>query len=305
MLRATDLPLMALLAALKTERARRAPGDILCIDAVDPDASAALFDGELLGSDRYRSWAGWAEVAEALDCVLATPYLAEPGRVIVRLRVLDRGAAWHGDAPSGDPEKYGANSTFARIDKFEEPHFALSFARALGYLKLPDAPDVMSVGVHQGAELGAVDACLGAVGARIGVDHSATALAEARRRFAGPRFTFIQADLRDPMPGAPALATGVDALIAINTLHSPALDGPAVFRRLVKAHLRPGGGVILGFARSRYVGCQRRFGAEKPGQVLRDVAAYRRYLNQHGFTSMVLGKHTVLVVARRLAGPAR
>ena len=290
----------ALLGALRAQRARLRPGDFLECDALDPDVSAHHFDGERVGIDRYRSWAGWAEIAEALDCVLATPQIQHPGRVVVRLRVLDRGATWHSAAPSGDPEKYGAASAFARIDKFEEPHFALGFARALGYLKLPDAPDVLSVGVHQGAELGAVDACFGRAGKRIGVDHSATALAAARARYSDPRFTFIDADLRAPLPEAPALGTGVDALIAINTLHSPTLDGPAVFRRLVKTHLRQRGGVILGFARCRYVEHQRRFGATKPGQILRDIAAYRRYLNQHGFTSMVLGKHTVLVAARRL-----
>lgn len=290
----------ALLGALTTQRKRLAPGDLIEVDALDPDVSANHFDGELIGADRYRSWAGWAEVAEALDCALATPHSQHPGRVTVRFRVLDRNATWHSATPSGDPEKYGAASAFARIDKFEEPHFALGFARALGYLKLPAAPDVLSVGVHQGAELGAVDAALGSRGARIGVDHSTTALAAARLRYPDPRFTFVEADLRDPLPDSPALAAGVDALIAINTLHSPALDGPAVFRRLVKRHLRPSGGVILGFARCRYVEHQRRFGAEKPGQILRDIAAYRRYLNQHGFTSMVLGKHTVLLVARRL-----
>ena len=300
MIRAADLPLIELLDRLRAARSRRTPGEIIELDALDPDRSDAHFDGELIGPDRYRSWAGWAEVAEALDCALGTPRVPCPGRVTVRLRVLDRGATWHAEAPSGDPEKYGADSAFARIDKFEEPDFALSFRRALGYLKLPAAPDVLSVGVHQGDELGAVDAHLGPGGGRVGVDHSSSALAVARQRYPDPRFTFIQADLGDPLPANAALATGVDAIVAINTLHSPSLDGPAVFRRLLNTHLRPAGGVILGFARCRYIEHQRRFGAEKPGQVLRDVAAYRRYLNQHGFTSMVLGKHTVLLVARRL-----
>ena len=300
MIHAAALPLVDLLDALRARRGQGTPGDIIEIDALDPDASARHFDGERVGPDRYRSWAGWAEVAEALDCALATPRAAPPGRVRVRLRILDRAATWHDAAPSGDPEKYGTDSAFARIDKFEVPDFALSFRRALGYLKLPAAPDVLSVGVHQGDELAAVDRAVGPAGRRVGVDHARSALAVARQRPPDPRFTFIEADLRAPLPADEALATGVDALIAINTLHSPALDGPAVFRRLIKAHLRPGGGVVLGFARCRYVEHQRRFGAEKPGQVLRDVAAYRRYLNQHGFTSMVLGKHTLVLVGRCL-----
>lgn len=286
-------PLPALLADLRARRKAAPVGSILEIDAVDPDAFPSHFDGEPTPLGRARSWAGWSEIAEVLDCALATPRPLEAERICVRLRVLSA-EGWHKQTPSGDPEKYGAESTFSRVPKFEDPHLLTAFERAIGFVKPTTGARVLSVGCNQGAELVQTERLIGPCAALIGIDHSASAIAVAQARYPQPPYAFHCADLRDALQVEP-----VDLIIAINTLHSPTLDGSKILRRLVRDHLRPNGAVILGLPNSRFVGPHQRFGTQVRGQIFRDLAAHRRYFNQHRFNTLVVGKHTVLLAARK------
>jgi len=131
----------------------------------------------------------------------------------------------------------------------------------------------------------------------VGVDHSASALAVARARF--PAFQFACADV-----GALAtLGLGTfDLVISLNTLQSPAIDDRAVLRQIVQHHLAPRGAVILGLPNARYRDGELEYGARIPnfrqpelGLLVKDVAFYRKYLQQHGRQVFVTGKHYVLV----------
>lgn len=292
-IRADDAPLPDLLPQLLERRKTLQDGEIIEIDAPDPDAGAALFDGEIGPAGRHRSWAGWQRVAEAIGCALATPRIETLGRVIVRLRLLDRRAV--AAAESGDPEKYGAASTFARIDKFADPDHLVAFERALGFIKPGAQPRILAVGAHRGDELAMCARLLGPCAALVGLDHSPSAIEQARALHPAPPFRFVCADLRDP------IAEGrFDLLLAINVLQSPALDGSAVLKRLVKDHLAPGGGLVIGLPNCHWIGVERRPGGKVRGQIFRDVSAYRRYLNQHRFATLVVGESTVLIAARHL-----
>lgn len=292
-IRLADERLVTLLPRLRAHRKGLPAGAIIEIDAPDPDRGAALFDGEMGPAGRHRSWAGWQRVAAAIDCALATPRIAAPDRVIVRLRALDRRPAQ--DSASGDPEKYGADSTFARIDKFADPDHLIGFERALGFVKPRANARVLAVGAHRGDELVMCARLIGPCAALVGVDHSATAIAAAQAAHPAPPYRFVQADLRDP------LALGrFDLILAINVLQSPALDGGAVLRRLIRDHLAADGGVVIGLPDCHYLGTTRRPGGKVRGQIFRDVSAYRRYLNQHRFATLVVGESTVLIAARKL-----
>ncbi|HEY0190955.1 MAG TPA: class I SAM-dependent methyltransferase, partial [Kofleriaceae bacterium] len=161
---------------------------------------------------------------------------------------------------------------------------------------LGPAPRVLDLGVNTGDELRLIErAAPGAHG--VGVDHSASALAEARRRF--PTFEFREADL-----GALAgLGLGrFDLVISLNTLQSAGIDDRAVLRQVVQDHLAPGGAVILGLPNSRYAGGEVSYGARMKnfrepelGLLIKDVAFYRKYLQQHDRQVFVTGKHYLLV----------
>ncbi len=314
MIRVTAEPMWAVYERVSAALAACAPGERVWIEAPDPDLSAAHFDGEPLRLDgapvRYRSLAAWLDLAEALGASLGTPQISAPGWVRLPLRRLDRRVGWHRTArPSGDPEKYGADSEFARTDKFEDPAFVRAWRDALAFLQLPPDARVLSLGCHTGGELGAIaqgrtPAALAAL-TLVGVDHAASAIAAARARYPQPPFTFQVADLNDPA----ALPPGrFDLVIAINLLQSQALDGRALFRRIVGQHLAETGGVLLGFPNSRVVdhrvchgAAARHVAHPELSGLLTDLAYHRRYLHQHRCRTIVTGKHTVLLAGRRLA----
>jgi SAM-dependent methyltransferase len=282
-------------------------------DVPDPDLSAEHFDGEPIEVNgeacRYRSFSVWVGLAESLGARLGTPEPVGVGFVRLHLRPLDPARSWHRTArPAGDPEKYGADTDFARTDKFEDPAFLRAWDDALDLLDPPPNARILSLGCHTGAELAHLTHRCPS-GSLVGVDHSPTAIACARARHSDERFQFVEGDLRD----LPGLDLGrFDLVIAINVLHSPALPGQAIFRKLVADHLTERGGLLLGFPNCRYVDHTLVYGAAvrharhpELSVLLNDLSYHRRYLHQHRFRTMVTGKNTILLAGKRLPPKAK
>ena len=85
-------------------------------------------------------------------------------------------------------------------------------------------------------------------------------------------------------------------------MQSPAVDDRALLRRIVQDHLTPAGAVILGLPNCRYLDGELVHGARMKnfrqpelGLVVKDVAFYRKYLQQHGRQVFVTGHHTLFV----------
>ncbi|MBC7977844.1 MAG: methyltransferase domain-containing protein, partial [Myxococcales bacterium] len=201
-----------------------------------------------------------------------------------------------GDAEAGAQERYGAASGYARIAKLEDPGFVIDLGEAVARARLGLAPRILDLGVNTGDELAVIERLAPDLRV-VGIDHSGSALAVARTRF--PAHRFVEADLA-------ALATlelGVfDLVISLNTLQSPGVDDREVLRRVVQHHLAPGGAVILGLPNVRYLDGEPSYGARMKnfrqpelGLLVKDLAFYRKYLQQHGRQVFITGKHTVLV----------
>jgi hypothetical protein len=281
-------------------------------EAMDPSATPDLFAGEetvVCGHRvRYRSLHEWMELAESLGAVVDRIKPLPDGFLGFDFRPLRPNSSWHeGSRASGDREKYGTDTQFARTQKLESPSFLVSYLEALDFVALPPNARVLALGVNQGQELSIFQHRLSEAHLEtlrfVGIDHCPSAIAAARERFQHPSFQFLQADL-----GAiETLCLGrFDLILAINTLHSPALDGHALFQQLIREQLRPHGSVVIGLPNSRHVDHQLVYGAKMKNYstpdlslVLREVGFYRRYLYQHGFQVRLMGKHVFLVVGRR------
>ncbi len=233
----------------------------------------------------------WLDLAERLNLRLATPRLEPPLMILRFAPIVDD----HAEPDVEVSERYGTASPFARIHKLEDPRFVLDLREALARAKLRPDARVLDLGVNTGDELALVYAA--APGATVvGIDHSASALAVAATRY--PRFTALQADLAAPLsPGA-----RFDLAIAIATLQSPGIDDRDLLRRLIQDHLTPRGAVIIGIPNGRYVGGEISYGARmrnfaqpELGLLVKDVAFYRKYLQQHHRQVFVTGKHYVFV----------
>jgi SAM-dependent methyltransferase len=297
-------PLLDILGFVEGELAAGAAA--LAFRVLDPDLGRGRYAGELVehagAAHVHRPLRVWVDLAERLGLRLLTPRAdpADPGLVRLCFERLDRRNRWDAEpAASADaaaPERYGAASAYARIAKLEEPGFVIDLADALGRARLAPGARVLDLGVNTGDELALIARAAPGI-ELVGIDHSGSALAVARARF--PRFRFVEADLA-------ALATlelgAFDLVISLNTLQSPGVDDREVLRRIVQHHLAPAGAVVLGLPNARYVDGELEYGARMKnfrqpelGLLIKDVAFYRKYLQQHGRQVFVTGKHTVLV----------
>ena len=302
---ASTLPLIDVLAGLRAQLDRGE--SIIDMLALDPDLGAGRYAGEriVIAGTPYvhRSLSTWVELAERLGLRLAMPVHADPPRVRLRLERLGPYAPTRTGPAGGATEKYGAASDFARRSKLEDPGFVLDLEAALARVELPRAPRVLDLGCNTGDELALI--LRRAPDARItALDHSASALAIARQRFAAA--TFVEADLVT----LPTLPLGTfDLVVSIDTQQSPAIEDRVIVRHVVLELLAPTGSLILGFPNGRYRDGELEYGARmvnftepELGLLVKDVAFYRRYLAQHRRRVFVTGKHEVLLTAVPIRG---
>lgn len=241
--------------------------DVFELDVLDPD----------LGGRSYRIW---IDLADRLGFRMLTPRPAAESCVRLRFERI--------------------TSKAEVVDsKLEEPGFVIDFAEAMDRITLPTEPRILSLGVNTGDELALLLALRPELSEAtlVGVDRSAPALAMAKQRF--PRAHFLEADLDQPLE-----LGEFDLVIAIATLQSTALDDRALLRRITQRHLAPTGSVILGIPNCRVIGGELSYGARMKnfrqpelGLVIKDIAFYRKYLQQHARQVFVTGKHYLLVTA--------
>ncbi|RKG59625.1 class I SAM-dependent methyltransferase [Corallococcus sp. AB011P] len=274
------------------------------IDVPDPDLGPGRYPGERVeGGLVHRPLRSWCDLAEGLSCRLRTPRGVDATHVRLTFEPLGSEASWHagGGARTEAPqERYGAASDFARVRKFEDAGFLLPWLEAVGRLALPPGARLLDLGVNRGDELAAFAEVEGI--RFVGVDHSASALLEARAAFPDPRHAFIQADLN----ALPSDLGRFDVVVSVGTLQSPGVDDRALLRTLVQEHLEPKASLVLGFPNSRFRDGEVVYGARvrnlrEPdlSLLVKDLSFYRRYLHQHGFRTFLGGKYDLLLTAVR------
>jgi SAM-dependent methyltransferase len=299
-------PLVEIIATLQERLGSGARALELAV--LDPDHGRGCYAGERVEHAGvayvHRPYRVWVDLAERLGLRMLTPRAAEAPLVVLRFERLDEQARLR--AAATDPtERYGAASPFARISKHEDPGFVLDLADALARARLAPGARILDLGVNTGDELALVTALVPALRDAhfVGIDHSASALAVARARFAGADVELHAADLNR----LDALALGrFDLVLSIGTLQSPGIDDRAVLRRIVQDHLAPTGAVILGFPNCRYIDGElehgtrmKNFRQPELGLLVKDLAFYRKYLQQHDRQVFVTGKHYLLVTGVR------
>jgi SAM-dependent methyltransferase len=271
------------------------------LDVPDPDTSGGAWPGatDAEGVPR-RTWRSWVDLGDELGCAVATPRPLPGGRVRIAYRRLGGEAPWHAAGATAAEARYAGD--FLAVQKLEEPGFLVPLLDALERTRPPDGGRVLVLGCGRGDEIAALSALEPPPRALdvVGVDHAEAPLVAARIRF--PRASFRLHDLAD----LPADMGRFDLVVAIAVLQSPSVDDRALLHRLVQTHLTPTGALLLGLPASRFRdgeivwGARTRNYAERDlSLVVKDLAAYRRYLHQHGFRTHVGGRYDLLLSATR------
>lgn len=268
----------------------------------DPDAGAGLWPGERRPDGApQRSWRAWADLADGVGARLGTPRPRPDGRVEVRLHALPVEGPLR--AAEG-AERYGRGAAFARLSKLEHPGFLLPLLDGLAFARPPDGGRVLVLGCHRGDEIAALrmlDPPPRGLGI-VGVDLATDALAEASARFPDARFLRVDAN------ELPRDLGRFDLIVTIGLLQSPGVDDRRLVRALVQDHAAPAGGLVLGLPNGRFRGGEATFGARTRNDrevdlslVVKDLAAHRRYLHQHGYRVRIGGRYDLLLSAVRRA----
>lgn len=266
----------------------------------NPDRGGRLYAGERLASgDVHRPLSVWLELAQELGCRLRVPEKLADGFIRLTFEKLS-GA----DSPHAETEvklaKYGATSTFSRINKLEDPSFLRAYLEALSRANLPPVLRVLSLGVNRGDELLPLD-WLKPGAQVVGLDHSETALQVAKRRW--PQHSFITMNINELER---LEFSAFDLMLCLSVLQSPGVNAAKLLRSLVQRFVAKQGALILSLPNGRYLGGEQLYGARLKGYVradlsllVRDAAHYRKYLQQHGFKVYLTGKYELLLTAVR------
>jgi hypothetical protein len=262
----------------------------------DPDLGRGLHAGELVnhGEDRYvhRPWRTWVELAERLGLRLLTPRAHATASQLVVLR-FERLTPAIAARPRGEDltERYGLGSSYARISKLEDPGFVIDLGEALARCALGPAPRILDLGVNIGDEL-----------ALIG--HHAPEL-DLRRSSASTTASAIAAMVSHQLPvhrGRPQCAARLG--LGVRSRDPPArfragiVTASCVSRPTPSPRRRgdPGSGPAA--TRRRVDGTRmKNFRQPELGLLVKDIAFYRKYLQQHHRQVFVTGKYYLLVTA--------
>lgn len=156
-----------------------------------------LWPGEHRGDSRYRPLRHYVELLRLFP--VSSPALREwkiDGTTVSRWTVTRIPAK---DPVTSSPqpldEKYGPESTYRRFQRLEEPEILDDLLWAVSRMKPVDGERVLSVGTNDGTEFSLFSEATEAKLEFWGIDGAPRAIEGARRRFAGPQYTFLNEDL--------------------------------------------------------------------------------------------------------------
>jgi SAM-dependent methyltransferase len=307
---------VTLLEIIARMRNQLAAGAQSCeLDVLDPDHARGHYAGERVEvagtSYVHRPLRVWLDLAERLNLRLRTPRAIEPPLLRLTFEPLDETERMRPQStpePNGDPtERYGIASPFSRISKLDDPGFVLDVEEALGRIALRPGARVLDLGVNTGDELElllALDPVIRDV-SLFGIDHSRSAIEAASARFSHrSNVTLHEANIADPAAITRLDLGRFDLVISIGTFQSAGIDDRELLRRVVQDYLVPEGSIIIGMPNCRYVDGEIEYGARMKnfsqpelGLLFKDVAFFRKYLQQHHRKVYVTGKHEVLITA--------
>jgi len=284
--------------------------DKITIEVLNPDICKGCYAGEkiTLGGVTYlyRSYKALSDLGELLFCRMLTPKPLGEYTVAITYEKLDLSDSFHHAVMN--EEKYGTDSSFARIHKNEEPAFLSAYLRALRSVRVGERLRILNLGINTGEEFDLIRRILPKDQymnlSLVGIDHSHSAISVAREQFNEGNATFYIHDIND----LASLCLGrFDLIITIGTLQSSTLEFKPLFMSLVQEYLTKEGSLILGFPNCRWMDGEMIYGAKAPNYpysemsiLVKDIYYCKKYLQQKKFRVTVTGKEYLFLTATKI-----
>ena len=280
----------------------------ITFEVLDPDLGEGYAGNKIeIETQTYmhRGYKAWTDLAELLYCKMLTPKEGTYPCIKLTFEKLQNDS-FHRDGK--DSEKYGTGSYFAQIYKMQEPTFFYYYNQALDNVKLAQRKRILNLGINRADEFEVIRNKLDVKEYKnmelVGVDHSESAIAYAKRVFEEDNVTFYAEDINE----IDSLELGqFDLLISIGTLQSPSINFKPFFMKLVQEYLSKDAAIILGFPNSRWLGGEMLYGAKAPNYVmnemslvLNDIIFCKKYLQQKKYRVTVTGKQYLFLTATKI-----
>ncbi len=300
-----DTPMLQIIDTLKEQFKNSSE---ITLRVLNPDNFGGYYAGQevWVGEQRYlyRSLRSWIDLATLMKCRMLTPTSNDDETITLYFQKLQTDS-FHQDNPNDKSEKYGTNSHFSRINKNEEPAFLSAYYHALKLANISTTKRVLNLGINQGDEFSLIQAILPEQLFKgiefVGIDHSESAIQEAKKRFNTSHVHFYSHDINRL---SELSLEKFDLIISIGTLQSPGINYKPFLMDLVKNYLSDEGALILGFPNSRWIDGEMIYGAKMRNYresdlslVLNDIDYAKRYLQQKKFDVRISGKEYIFLTA--------
>jgi len=246
----------------------------------------------------------WIDLSHILFCKMLTPVIdlkSENKLLTMRFKKLNRDESFHKEI---DVEtKYGADSTFASIDKNNQPAFLVHYLKALENVKVDKRTRILNLGVNSGEEFDVIKKYSKNFEnlELVGVDYCSSAITAAKKSFKDKNISFVVGDINK----LEELNLGTfDLIISIGTLQSTNLDFNKTFMNIVQNYLKKEGAMIFGFPNCRWIDGEMIYGAEVKNYnfselslLYKDVNYCKKYLQQKKFRVTITGKDYIFLTA--------
>jgi SAM-dependent methyltransferase len=242
------------------------------------------------------------DLAQINYCKFLTPNIIDENNIIARFEKLNINSSFHKD--NDDTEKYGADSTFATINKNNQVSFLHYYLQALQNTKCESRLKILNLGVNSGDEFEVIKKHIDNFEnlELLGLDYCSSAIAKANERFKDDKnINFLEADINN----LDDLNLGTfDLIISIGTLQSVNSNFKLLFQDIVQKYLKKDGAIILGFPNCRWVDGQMIYGAKAKNYsfsemtvLFNDAQFCKKYLQQKKFRVTLTGKDYIFLTA--------
>jgi 2-polyprenyl-3-methyl-5-hydroxy-6-metoxy-1,4-benzoquinol methylase len=244
----------------------------------------------------------WVDLATILQCKMLIPKQLQDNSLLITFEKLNTNESFHKDTDI--EQKYGKNSTFATIEKLEQPAFLYYYEQALKNVKVDKRIRILNLGINSGDEFEVIKNIAQDFNSHelIGIDYCESAIESAKERFCeNKNISLYSADINE----LKKLDLGkFDLIISIGTLQSTSLELKPLFMNIVQNYLKKDGSMILGFPNCRWIDGEMIYGAQPPNYnfsemsiLYNDVIFCKKYLQQKKYRVTITGKEYIFLTA--------